>query len=108
MKLPVALEAVKALRSPDGWAATISDMTEVVFSLDDDRKLLLLKNAHLEDRERSIIEACERVADGGQYRADIVSAIDTMRKRRDAAERELAEARAQIEALRAELGRARA
>lgn len=40
-----------------------------------------------QDRERSIIEACERVADGGQYRADIVSAIQSLRERRDRAEK---------------------
>lgn len=45
---------------------------------------------HLKDRERSIIEACERVADGGQYRADIVSAIQTIRKQRDDAKTEIA------------------
>ena len=38
---------------------------------------------HLKSREQSIIAACERVADGGQYRADIVSAIQTIRKQRD-------------------------
>jgi hypothetical protein len=41
--------------------------------------------AHYRDREKSIIEACERVADGGQYRADIVSAIETIRHGRDEA-----------------------
>lgn len=38
---------------------------------------------HLKSREQSIIAACERVADGGQYRADIVSAIQTIRQQRD-------------------------
>lgn len=38
---------------------------------------------HLKDREQSIITACERVADGGQYRADIVSAIERIRRQRD-------------------------
>jgi hypothetical protein len=40
---------------------------------------------HLKRREASIIEACERVADGGQYRADIVSAIQRLRRERDEA-----------------------
>lgn len=39
----------------------------------------------LRRREASIIEACERVADGGQYRADIVSAIQRIRYERDSA-----------------------
>ena len=38
---------------------------------------------HLMRREQSIIEACERVADGGRYRADIVSAIQRLRRERD-------------------------
>lgn len=47
----------------------------------------------LKRREASIIEACERVADGGQYRADIVSAIERIRRERD-------EAREQVKAWR--------
>lgn len=38
----------------------------------------------LKRREQYIIEACERVADGGQYCADIVSAIQRIRRERDA------------------------
>src|SRR6185437_1041008 len=38
---------------------------------------------YLKRREESIIEACQRVADGGQYRADIVSAIQRIRGERD-------------------------
>lgn len=44
---------------------------------------LLSTIRHLKDREESIIAACDKVADGGQYRADIVSAISGMRKERD-------------------------
>jgi hypothetical protein len=55
--------------------------------------------AYLKSREQSIIDACERVADGGQYRADIVAAIQTIRSQRD-------EARAEVERLRAELAKA--
>lgn len=47
---------------------------------------------HLKRREQDIVEACERVADGGQYRADIVSAIQRIRRERD-------EVRATIERL---------
>jgi hypothetical protein len=39
----------------------------------------------LKQREADIVEACERVADGGQYRADIVSAIQRIRRERDEA-----------------------
>lgn len=39
----------------------------------------------LKQREADIIEACEHVADGGQYRADIVSAIHRIRRERDEA-----------------------
>jgi hypothetical protein len=42
---------------------------------------------HLKRREESIIEVCERVADGGKYRADIVSAIQRIRQARDAAQK---------------------
>jgi hypothetical protein len=52
----------------------------------------------LKRRERDIIEACERVADGGQYRADIVSAINRIRSERD-------EARARVAELEARLAR---
>lgn len=38
---------------------------------------------YYKDREQSIITACERVADGGQYRADIVGAIERIRRQRD-------------------------
>lgn len=44
---------------------------------------------YLRRREADIIEACERVADGGQYRADIVSAIQRIRTERDEARAEL-------------------
>ncbi len=39
--------------------------------------------ARLKRREADIVEACERVADGGQCRADVVSAIQTIRRQRD-------------------------
>lgn len=44
---------------------------------------LVANRDHLRRREADIIEACERVADGGQYRADIVSAIMRIRGERD-------------------------
>jgi len=47
---------------------------------------------HLRRREADIIEACERVADGGQYRADIVSAIQRIRSERDGAQAQVARA----------------
>lgn len=57
---------------------------------------------HLKRREQSIIEACERVTDGGQYRADIVSAIQRLRRDVEAGDRErdaLRDAHARIAAL---------
>ncbi len=48
-----------------------------------ERDAAIADRDHLKDRERSIIEACERVTDGGQYRADIVSAIENIRRQRD-------------------------
>lgn len=50
----------------------------------------------LKRREQDIIEACERVADGGQYRADIVSAIDRIREERNAACARVAELEARL------------
>lgn len=61
---------------------------------------LTAEREHLKRREESIIDACERVADGGQYRADIVSAIQRIRRERD-------EARVQAGKLTAELAAAR-
>lgn len=55
---------------------------------------------HLKRREKSIIGACERVADGGQCRADIVSAIQRIRRERDEARADLAAARAEIRSLK--------
>lgn len=52
----------------------------------------------LRDRERSIIDACERVADGGQYRADIIGAIERIREDRDAAITRAEKAEAEREA----------
>lgn len=49
--------------------------------------------AYYRRREESIIAACERVADGGQYRADIVSAIERIRRERDEARREVQQLR---------------
>jgi hypothetical protein len=49
---------------------------------------------HLRDREATIIKAVKPVADGGQYRADIVSAIARVTAERDAL-------KAEVEAMRA-------
>lgn len=62
----------------DGWhavaAASLRARAEVTAERD-----------HLKRREQSIIAACERVADGGRYRADIVGAIQRLRRERDEA-----------------------
>lgn len=52
--------------------------------------------AYYQRREADIIEACERVADGGQYREDIVSAIQRIRRERDEARDKLVEADMQL------------
>ena len=49
--------------------------------------------AYLKDREESIIAACDRVADGGKYRADIVSAVQRIRSGREEARAALAQQR---------------
>jgi len=57
-----------------------------------DNERIALQRDHLKRREADLIEACERVADGGQYRADIVSAIQRIRRERDDARAEIREA----------------
>jgi hypothetical protein len=57
-----------------------NDMGDMLAKID----VLTSQRDHLRRREADIIEACERVADGGQYRADIVSAIQRIRRERDA------------------------
>lgn len=74
----------------------------VARSLGEDALTLTSELRRYKDREASIIEACERVADGGQYRADIVSAIQRLRHGRDEACAERDQHAAELTRLRAE------
>lgn len=95
--LPGLHEAIEHYRSPAGTkGATIASACELLLA---ERKRLTPALADmtadrdfLKRREQDIIEACERVADGGQYRADIVSAINRIRAERDEARAQLSEA----------------
>lgn len=51
-------------------------------------------------REKDIVTACERVADGGQFRADIIGAIHRIKDERDAAIRAAEALRADLESAR--------
>lgn len=48
-----------------------------------ERNAAIAERDFYKQREADIIGACERVADGGQYRADIVAAINRIRRERD-------------------------
>ena len=56
--------------------------------------------ARLEQREKDIITACERVADGGQFRADIIGASRRIKDERDTATRAADTLRAGLESAR--------
>ena len=74
-------------------AATYADVPDLLDALDE----AIAERDHLKRREHDIIEACEHVADGGQYRADIVAAIQRIRRERDDARKTLDEAAPTLE-----------
>ena len=77
---------VKSLtdESAAGWAIAKSRL-KVIKEQATAIERLESETDRLKQREADIIEACEHVADGGQYRADIVSAIHRIRHERDEA-----------------------
>lgn len=87
-------EIVKLREARENAARIASEWHDVAHAATAERDDATATVRHLRDREASIIEACERVSDGGQCRADIVSAIGRIRRERDEARRELADFRA--------------
>lgn len=55
---------------------------------------------YLKDREARFVRALAPVSDSGQYRADVVSAVERVLRERDAAQRDVARADKQVAALR--------
>ena len=85
--LELVLQAVERLRVADAGAR------EAVESGYQTAVRLRAEVAYIKDREESIIAACDRVADGGKYRADIVSAVQRIRSGREEARAALAQQR---------------
>jgi hypothetical protein len=78
-----APQAAEALTIARDVSATSTVDTAQVYLLARALREAVADRDHLKRREQDIIDACERVADGGQYRADIVAAIQTIRRQRD-------------------------
>ena len=71
-------------RADASHAAGVAEERARLDAMADEIEALRRDNARLMKREADIIEACERVADGGRYRTDIVSAINRIRGEREA------------------------
>ena len=96
---PVDLQRVRDL-SDNKRAGDIETLVcEYVPAMVTEIEALRHEAARLRKREADIIEACERVADGGQFRADIVSAIQRIRRERDAAHGGIRKAIAAMESM---------